>query len=681
MKVKTQFLLIPFLTAFLVGYVALTFFAVQGSQAIKLSNLYESHLNVADTLEAYRTDLIRLHLSLFSTLTSNQSAPDQQEQLRSEVAEIESRIIQIENIRKQIIFTPQETVALERISQEFGYYLRATSELIQNVPITDASSDPETLANANQSFQLATLNLSNFLTTRRENSIEQLFQIQDKADEELSRLGTLLLLTIAFIVISCWIVSRQLQGSIGKLVSTLGELSQGNTRIEVPQTTANNEFRDIFSAVENFRNTQIKYQHSRQALDSRSRELERLLSTIPGMAYRCEKDERRNLLMASAGCLDLTGYRAEELTESKLISYAELIHPDDLPRILDQIEDATLNQHTFQLTYRLIDRNQETRWVLDRGMEVFDDDTNLGTLEGLVIDISERKQAEEQARKLNSQLEHRVEERTQDLQQTIQQMTELQNQLIESEKQASLGSLVSGVALEINTPIGICVTATSHLEIEVNKLLRKIESEQLRRSELVQFVALFNEGLQLIQSNVRTAAGLVNSFKLMAADRDNEELRSFYLNEYLGELINGINPRLHTQGHSISLNCPDNLMLHSYPGAFYQIITKLVDNSVEHGFAHTANGHINIEVEASDGLLRVIYTDNGIGVGDNVKKHIFEPFYSAGEKRKQGLGLNIVYNTVTQMLQGQIHCSSEPGQGICFEIEAPIDAVSKANSQ
>ncbi|WP_426416686.1 ATP-binding protein [Aestuariirhabdus sp. LZHN29] len=673
MKVKTQYLLIPLFTAILVGYVAFSFFATQGTQSVKITNLYESYSDTSDTLSSYRDQLIEQHLALMANLS--EAATDQQRdtQLRIGIGEIETLVDLISHLRQRIAFDDSALARLDRIGERLEQYLNSLGTVAQGLADSNpTSAEPDPLSRANTAFKAAIEDLGQFLEGHRQQGVGQLLRIQEQTDQELFRLGMLLLITISFILLSSWILSRQLEGSIGQLVSSLAELSRGNTDVRIPATSSNNEFSEIFSAVGTFRSTLINFRDSQQELNHRSLELERLLSTIPGMAYRCEKSNTRNLLMASAGCIDLTGYRPEQLTDSKLVSFGSIIHRDDLPRVLDQIEDATTHQRAYQLTYRIVTLEKDIRWVLERGMEVYNDETSEVTLEGLVIDITERKQAEEEVQRLNAQLEDRVEERTQDLQQSVQRLTELQSQLIESEKQASLGNLVAGVAHEINTPIGICITAASHLERSTAELLSKIEDQELKRSELVHFMSILNEGLQLIQNNIRITSDLISSFKLMAADKNNEEMRDFYLHEYLGEMIKGVTPRLQTDGHRVDLRCPDNLMLHSYPGAFYQIITNLVNNSIEHGFAHTPNGQITIDVESSDKLVRLVYSDNGIGVNDEVRKRIFEPFFSASATRSKGLGLNIVYNTVTQMLQGQIHCSSEPGHGICFEIEVPL---------
>ena len=181
------------------------------------------------------------------------------------------------------------------------------------------------------------------------------------------------------------------------------------------------------------------------------------------------------------------------------------------------------------------------------------------------------------------------------------------------------------------------------------------------------------ESAEILQANLRRAAELIRSFKQVAVDQASEEQRKFDLAGYLEEILTSLQPRLRQARHRIRVECPPGLVLESYPGAFSQIITNLVMNSLVHAFPEGTSGEIRIEARREDGTLRIEYSDDGRGIEPEVLPHIFEPFFTT--RRGQGgsgLGLHIVYNLVTLTLGGTIFASSHPGQGATFVIRLPL---------
>jgi len=281
---------------------------------------------------------------------------------------------------------------------------------------------------------------------------------------------------------------------------------------------------------------------------------------------------------------------------------------------------------------------------------------------------------------LNEELEDRVKQRTAELQNannylqiSLTQLSETQNQLVQSEKMASLGGLVAGVAHEINTPVGVGVTAITHLQMKVEEYTHRYQSGQLTRDDFESLLKSATESSKIIHTNLNRAADLIRSFKQVAVDQTSNELRSFNLKEYLHEILHSLKPKLNTGSHTVSTNCPDEIILHSHPGALSQIVTNLVMNSIIHGFADRLNGTIHIDVTTKkEGGIQLNYSDDGRGIpAENLQK-IFEPFFTT--RRGQGgsgLGMHIVYNLVTQTLGGEISCRNDTGQGIAFRILIP----------
>lgn len=308
----------------------------------------------------------------------------------------------------------------------------------------------------------------------------------------------------------------------------------------------------------------------------------------------------------------------------------------------------------------------------------------IGTL-GQAFDkmIVQLETKEQSLREVNATLEQRVSQRTAELEasnakltHTVAELSKAQNHLVQTEKMAALGGLVAGVAHEINTPVGISVTAASHLVEEVRILNRRFQAGTLTRADMETFAATATESSALILTNLQRAAELIKSFKQVAVDQSGGHYRRFNLKDYLQEVIRSLSPQFRRTGYDISLSCPDPLFLFGDPGDFSQIITNLVMNSLAHGFEGLDAGHIRIDVGESGADLLLRYSDDGRGIAPEHLSHIFEPFYTTKRgKGGSGLGLHVIYNIVSQGLGGSITCSSTPGQGVLFEIRIPRSAL------
>ncbi len=287
-------------------------------------------------------------------------------------------------------------------------------------------------------------------------------------------------------------------------------------------------------------------------------------------------------------------------------------------------------------------------------------------------EIIYRNKAEEALKKLNEDLENRVKERTIELENSLDNLQKTKNKLIQSEKLASLGVLVSGVAHEINTPLGVAVTATSFLSDTVISYLELYNSNDLKKSDLDKFINTTIESTKIILKNLSRAAERVNSFKKLAVDQTSGERRLFNVLDYFNDIFESLHPKLKHTKHAIYIDCPSNLEIDSFPGAYSQIFTNLIFNSLIHGFDGVESGIIDINVQLDNEIIIIIYKDNGVGIIAEHLTKIFDPFFTT--KRSSGgtgLGMNIVYNLITRTLHGSIDCKSEPGNGIEFIIQIP----------
>jgi PAS domain S-box-containing protein len=298
---------------------------------------------------------------------------------------------------------------------------------------------------------------------------------------------------------------------------------------------------------------------------------------------------------------------------------------------------------------------------------------------GIVRDITGKKNSEEALRKMNEQLEQIVEERTAKLRKTnkileksLLDLKTTQDRLVQTEKMAALGGLVSGVAHEINTPVGICVTTASYLEMKSNELVRILPEEYLGHEQLQKYLKTTTESLTSISSNLKRASELINSFKQVAVDQTTEEKRRFNLKEYIDTVLVSLHPKLKKTEHTLEVFCPDEIEIFSFPGVFSQIITNLVMNSLIHGLEDVRQGKITMDLSVAGDQCIFRYSDNGVGMPAEHVAKIYDPFFTTKRSRGgTGLGMHIVYNLVTQKLNGEIRCESILGQGTVFTIVFP----------
>lgn len=300
--------------------------------------------------------------------------------------------------------------------------------------------------------------------------------------------------------------------------------------------------------------------------------------------------------------------------------------------------------------------------------------------EGLEHKERQRVLAEEQLLHLNEELEARVAQRTEqlaganrELQQTLEDLQQTQRQLVLSEKLAALGELVAGIAHEINTPVGVALSAGSTLAEKTRALAGLFAQGEMKRSDLTQYLDDSREGTEMIFANLDRASELIRSFKMVAADQVSGTRRSFNVKDYIDEVLLSLRPKLKKTRHRIEVLCDEHLVIESYPGAFSQILTNFIINSLVHGFEADQAGQIRIEVIRTNGTLKLHYGDNGGGMAPEIRDRIFEPFFTTARSQgSTGLGLHIVFNIVTRTLGGTITCESAPGRGTEFHVAMPL---------
>ena len=265
-------------------------------------------------------------------------------------------------------------------------------------------------------------------------------------------------------------------------------------------------------------------------------------------------------------------------------------------------------------------------------------------------------------------LEDKISQRNQELSKTIEELKSNQKQLIESEKMAALGNLVAGITHEVNTPLGISITTHSILSDELKTLNNKIEQEKLTLKDMSHYRQACESALLMQGENLSRAKKLIENFKKTAVDQHQLEIDKINIELYYQQTVSTLRSILKPKNASLTIHCPQNIVLATYPGVHAQILTNLISNSIRHGFsAASTNNEISISIHQNDdGSVKVRYCDNGKGLTAEAKNKVFEPFFTTARSNGGiGLGMSIIFQLITEKLNGNITLESTT-QGACF---------------
>jgi PAS domain S-box-containing protein len=369
------------------------------------------------------------------------------------------------------------------------------------------------------------------------------------------------------------------------------------------------------------------------------------------------------------------GYSEEELIGK---SDYDFFPPEEVKVFLEK-DELVMTTEIENINEEYLTDGEGHISIISTKKSCFKDSQGNKFLVGTIRDITEIKKTEEDLlqsqidlQQLNQELESRVIDRTAALSETLENLKATQKQLIETEKMAMLGQLVAGVAHEINTPVGTSITVASTLKEETNLFAKAIQNGNIKRSTMQNYLETAQQCAQLLETNLHRAGELIQSFKKVAVDQNSLDVRSFLVKSYVEEILVSLEPQLKKTKHKVEVCGDATIAIASYPGAIAQIVTNLIVNSLMHAYQPEEEGLLKFEIKREATRVILEYSDNGCGIPEEHLEKIFDPFFSTAKDRGgSGLGLHIIYNLVTQKLQGKIDVKTSLGLGTIFIISFP----------
>ena len=356
-----------------------------------------------------------------------------------------------------------------------------------------------------------------------------------------------------------------------------------------------------------------------QELQEAQRTLSTLLKNLPGMVYRCENDRDWTLEFISPSCQDLTGYPPEKFVQSREVSYGrDVMFQEDRERVWQEVQEALKDRKPFQSSYRIRTVEGSVKWVWEQGCGIFSEAGEVVGIEGYVVDITQQRALEDQLRK--------------------------------TERLAELGTLASGMAHEIGTPMNVILG-------RAELLMRKAQDERTRK------------GLETIVTQVERITKIMN--QLLSFARKRPAVRqAVNLEAVMIDVLDVLQERLGKQHIQVKKTVSPHLpKVLADPDHMNQVLLNLILNACQ---AMGDGGTLSLALHPTDDTVELTVQDTGSGIPQEQLAKIFDPFFSTkavGEGT--GLGLTVVHG-ILQEHQGAIRVTSVPGQGTTFIVSLPM---------
>lgn len=363
-------------------------------------------------------------------------------------------------------------------------------------------------------------------------------------------------------------------------------------------------------------------------LQESERQLSTLMSNLPGMAFRCRSDKSWTMLFVSQGCDELIGYSAEELVNTQLTNYARIIHPEDRRMVFNLVNKNLDSKKHYHLTYRIITKSGQVKWVRENAVGVFDEHDELLFIEGLVIDITAQKQSELKVKKHLDEVQRINDE---------------------------LDRFSTSVSHDLRSPL---------LTIEgfIGLIRQDLDDENVKgaRKNIQRILNTIEKMHQLLEDLLKLArlGKVVNPFAMVP------------MNEVIDEVIENLHGIINPIEINIRIE-PDLPYVYADRSRLVVIIQNLLENAIK--FRHAEKPlDVFIGCRHSSDFPVFFIKDNGIGLDPSNREHIFGLFNKLDRKTSgTGVGLSLV-ERIVKFHGGKVWAESQGiGQGATFFFSLP----------
>jgi PAS domain S-box-containing protein len=463
------------------------------------------------------------------------------------------------------------------------------------------------------------------------------------------------ILFLGISVLMSWAIARTIRQPLKELGGSMRAIVEGDYERIVRGVGARDEIGDMARSVEVFRDNVIARRRAELEREAQERRWRGILETSP-IGISIVSADGGHRLYANHKFETLFGL-GEERSGIRRYFHENFAAASDAVRLSDAVQRYGL---VSGWEVRMRRAGGQTWWCL---MEVRPIEFDVRPAHIFWhYDVTDRRRAEDDLRAAKEAAEA-----------ALAELRDAQESLVEAEKLAAIGGLVAGVAHEVNNPVGISLTVASTLERRCEAFEAELESGQLRRSRLTEFLVGAKEAASQLVANLSRAGELVQSFKQVAVDRTHADRRSFDLKDSTEQILASLKPTLKKTRHGMTCEIEPGIVMDSYPGPYGQVVTNLFMNALMHAFADGQEGQIRIDGRRRGDQVELIFSDDGVGMDEEAQRRAFEPFFTTKRgKGGTGLGLHIVYNIVHHRLGGRIVLDSAPGRGTTFRITLPI---------
>lgn len=346
----------------------------------------------------------------------------------------------------------------------------------------------------------------------------------------------------------------------------------------------------------------------------------------------------------------------------------------------DDQKTIKTKEHLINMEEPQTTKSGKTIWLKTSKRPMINKQDEVIGLLGTYDEITELKNIQLELQDSKDKLEERVKERIKDLglsnqklENTLAELKQTQTHLIETEKMAALGNLVAGISHEINTPIGVSVTAASYIQETIDKLEAAFTSGELTEEHFNNFCSITKDSANILTDNLASASRLIKNFKQIAVDQTNDVPRKVRLKSYVTTILSSLSPVFRNKKIELIIDIDSEFEFIIFPGAFTQVVTNFTENAIKHAFPDDNTvGYFKISCDSTPTHMNFRFCDNGVGIPKSLQKKIFEPFFTTKQKSGgSGLGLSIIYNIINQQFNGKIVCNSELDKGTEFHMSVP----------